>query len=166
MEFSRYNFQIHIFQWRPLQTSMTSRLTVVSCTTLVHIIVTLRNQSPTTSSSHLDRYDFCMVPSTVECSTCYQRQCDPYAPWPNASRDDQILLNGSQDIHPTLLRTTGPLSSAISSLALGVDSSPLSESSCTAFISGGGQFSGSPASNSPVANLFPCSRSHEDRQHR
>jgi len=56
-------------------------------------------------------------------------------------------------------------SSASSSVAPGVGSPPLSESSGTASVPEGRQFSSSPVSNSPVANTVPCLRSREDQQH-
>jgi hypothetical protein len=74
------------------------------------------------------------------------------------------FFNGSQDRYPPVFRTKDALSSVTSSLAPGVDSPPLLESTGSAFIPELPEFSGSPASNSPVANTDPYSQWREDRQ--
>jgi len=95
-----------------------------------------------------------------------QGQYDPDSPWPDASQDLEFPLNDPQN--PALFLTKDPLTteSAILSLAPGVGSPPLSESSGAAFIPDGRQFSGSSASKSPIVIPVPSCRSREDLQDR
>ncbi|KAF8263412.1 hypothetical protein EI94DRAFT_1807244 [Lactarius quietus] len=95
-----------------------------------------------------------------------QGQYDPDSPWPDASQDLEFPLNDPQN--PALYLTKDPLTteSAILSLAPGVCSPPLSESSGAAFIPEGRQISGSDASKSPIVIPVPSCRSREDLQDR
>ena len=90
---------------------------------------------------------------------CYWGQYSPDSPWTDASPDEEFLHGGFPDRCPPL---SLPLSLAHPFLGPEVGS-PLSESSCATFIPKGPEFSGSPVGNLPVADIFHCRQSRDDR---
>ena len=94
---------------------------------------------------------------------CYQGHYSPDSPWTDASLDEEFLFGGLQDRSLPLSLTEDALSLPSPFLAPGLGSPPLSESSAEEFIPAGRKFSGTPASNSSVANIFPCRQSLNDR---
>ena len=169
---------------RPLQTRMTGPLlfnqTLISpsltavnppvCHTgpvYIMPVVTPRNQSTTTPSSSLSRYDLFITPSILECSRRCRRQCGPAsdASQSDASWDDEFLIYGTQGKRPAFHLMNDALPPDISSIARGVGSPPLSESSSAASIPEGGQISAPPASISLAPNNVSL-RSREDQHYR